>query len=70
MILFAVFFKIFGVHRSHHQVQHGPNADQTGHGVHGVIVDERGWINCAWRHDRHQFGNGQSFGLDQGLSLR
>ena len=57
------------VNRFDHEVQSGADADQARHGVHRVVVDERRRVERSRRHDRHQLGDGQRLGLDQGLRL-
>jgi len=63
-------FKVFWINRSDHEMQRGTKADQASHGVHGVVVNERGWVNGPRWHYSHQLRNRQSLGFYQGLSLR
>lgn len=57
------------IHRLHHEVQSCSDADQTCHGIHRVVVDERRRVQGSGRHYGHQLGDGQRLGLDQRLSL-
>ena len=52
-----------------HEVEHCPYANQAGHCIHGVVVDERRWVERALRHDGHQLADGQCLGFNQSLSL-
>ena len=70
MKAFSIFFEEFRVDGSDHEVKCGTDADKAGHGVHRVVVDERGGVDGALRHDLHQLGDSQGLGLDQSLCLR
>ena len=48
-------------------MQHGAHADEARHRVHRVVVEEGGRVHGALGHDRHQLGDRQRLGLDQGL---
>ena len=67
MLLFLL-LEIFLVDGLDEEVEHGSHTDQAGHGVHGVVVEEGRGVDCALRHDGHQFGDGESLGLYQALS--
>jgi len=53
---------------SYHEVKDGCTGDEAGHGVHGVVVEERTGVDGSLRHDGHQLVDGQGLGLDEALS--
>ena len=66
--VFRNIFKVFLVDGSDEEVENRGDTDEAGHGVHGVVVEEGRGVDCALRHDGHQFGDGESLGLYQALS--
>ena len=64
-----ILFEELLIDRFNHEVQGRANADQACHGIHRIVVDEGRRIECARRHDGHQFRNCQGLCLDQRLRL-
>ena len=56
-------------YRPHQQVGEKGHHQQGRHGVHGGVVEARGWIDGALGGDFHQSGDAQSFGLQQSVEL-
>ena len=45
--------KIFFVNGFDEEMKEGGDTDEAGHGVHGVVVEERRGVQGAGGHDRH-----------------
>ena len=53
MPLPSVFLEVLPVDRPDHGVEPRPDGDQPRHGVHRVVVDERGGVQGARGHQGH-----------------